>query len=56
MSSLAVKKEKETKFMNLGLEIFYDSLIEQGAQVVEVEFSRKRKIEKSLKEALDRLI
>ncbi|MEM3186357.1 MAG: hypothetical protein QXQ39_06730 [Conexivisphaerales archaeon] len=44
------------KVINVGLEIFYDSLQKQGVQTVHVEWNPPVKLEKELEDILSKLI
>lgn len=53
-----VKKlfREEPKIVNIGLEIFYRSLKDQGIEVVQINWQPPPSIEKKLKEKLDQLL
>ncbi len=54
MSSTKLLGE-ELKVLNIGLEIFYRALKDQGIRVVHVEWSPSAKLEEELEEILDKL-
>lgn len=53
-----VKKlfKEELKVANIGLEIFYRSLKDQGVEIVQVSWQPPPILEKRLKEKLDKLL
>lgn len=55
MDSKSLIRE-ELRIVNVGLENFYLSLKEQKARVAQVNVQRKRKLEKDIEDALDRLL
>jgi hypothetical protein len=48
--------EDELRLINIGLEVFYTSLKEQGLKVAQVNVKARKKLEKELEEALERLL